>query len=448
MRQFILFILLFVTYNIQAQIRFNYKDSNNQTLIYEIRTDKTGVNLVKYKKLKNKILKIPEEVTYNGVKYKVKKIDEFAFRSYSKDINLEEIEIPNTVDSVGQNCFERLKSLKKIKISKSLVEISYMMFAGCENLSEILIPQNSKLECIDKFAFENCHALRQFVVPDSVSYIATEGSPWRNCSNLINIYVSSSNKEYMSDNGVLYTKGRGKLIQYPNGRDESVFIAPKELTSVCNSAFWGNTNLKEVILPDGLKGIDHISFANCTNLSKVYLPNSLNYIGNGAFYGCPKLSHISINKKTKYTVEDDPESTYNTFMTTTFVEKLDTIPNKEMLSVYKNTSSSSYFTVDSMEERKSDISASTNRRYDNNGAPCALLVLLLPVEECSFSGNIVGTPELKINEWWLYVSPNSKFLKIQIPGHKTITMNFIDYGFPNGVVGLNTYVVNFEKVIK
>lgn len=37
-----------------------------------------------------------------------------------------------------------------------------------------------------------------------------------------------------------------------------------------------------------------------------------------------------------------------------------------------------------------DITASTNRRLDNNGKPCALIKVITTEQNLSFEGNIVG----------------------------------------------------------
>ena len=47
-------------------------------------------------------------------------------------------------------------------------------------------------------------------------------SPFKGCSNLVNIYVSEGNKNFSSVDGVLYNKDATKLIFYPEGRKTAV----------------------------------------------------------------------------------------------------------------------------------------------------------------------------------------------------------------------------------
>ncbi len=55
----------------------------------------------------------------------------------------------------------------------------------------------------------------------------------------------------------------------------------------------GNDDIKEVILPEGIKTINQYAFANLTALEKVTLPSTLETIEYGAFYGCSNLKTVT-----------------------------------------------------------------------------------------------------------------------------------------------------------
>lgn len=57
-----------------------------------------------------------------------------------------------------------------------------------------------------------------------------------------------------------------------------------------NSALYGKTGLKEVILPNSLKTIDSHAFYNCYDLTTVTMPDSLRLINYAAFHQCYELS--------------------------------------------------------------------------------------------------------------------------------------------------------------
>ena len=55
-----------------------------------------------------------------------------------------------------------------------------------------------------------------------------------------------------------------------------------------------HSNLKEVVLEEGVEKIGDQSFYNCYNLNKIELPSTLKSIGGGAFYGCLGLTEITL----------------------------------------------------------------------------------------------------------------------------------------------------------
>lgn len=76
------------------------------------------------------------------------------------------------------------------------------------------------------------------------------------------------------ENGVLYTKDWGKLIE-----------APYELTTYT--------------IKGGTKVIEDSAFEGCDSLEYVNIPNSVTSIEDDAFYECRKLKSINIPKGTK-----------------------------------------------------------------------------------------------------------------------------------------------------
>lgn len=99
--------------------------------------------------------------------------------------------------------------------------------------------------------------------------------------------------------------------------------------------------------------------------------------------------------------------------------------------------------VKSLKEQLSDLSARTNRRYDLNDVPCALIKVQYPKPGAVFEGTIVGETEFHYNEYWVFVSNGTKRLKIHIPGMPTINVTFADFGI-NQVESNTTYILNFH----
>lgn len=59
-------------------------------------------------------------------------------------------------------------------------------------------------------------------------------------------------------------------------------------------AFRNNTEITEIIIPEGVKGIGTAAFSGCKNLQSVTIPESVTAIGAEAFKGCEKLDPLTI----------------------------------------------------------------------------------------------------------------------------------------------------------
>lgn len=95
--------------------------------------------------------------------------------------------------------------------------------------------------------------------------------------------------DYVVSGGVLTEyKGSGGSVTVPSKIGSSV------VTAIGSGAFSGNTSLRSVSLPVGVKKIGQEAFADCTALTCVSLPSTLESVGAGAFYGCSSLGSVNI----------------------------------------------------------------------------------------------------------------------------------------------------------
>jgi len=102
------------------------------------------------------------------------------------------------------------------------------------------------------------------------------------------------NKFFESDDGILYTKGKTALIQYPCDKGDKVFEIPDTVQTVGFGAFFYAHNLKSVTIPNSVRTLENYSFEQCSQLESVAIPDSVVVIGQGAFAGCTSLSSLSI----------------------------------------------------------------------------------------------------------------------------------------------------------
>ena len=62
-------------------------------------------------------------------------------------------------------------------------------------------------------------------------------------------------------------------------------VIPEGVKEIRNDAFAGCASLKSVVIPEGVEKIGDSAFADCANLSHVVLPSSVRHIGSNAFSG-------------------------------------------------------------------------------------------------------------------------------------------------------------------
>lgn len=82
------------------------------------------------------------------------------------------------------------------------------------------------------------------------------------------------------------------------------------------------------------------------------------------------------------------------------------------------------------------------QKKDLNGFICPLVKVELPIKGVKFEGNIIDA-SFDVNEYLVYLSPNSKMMAIKCPGYKTLKVYFNDYHIPN-VVSKSIYILDME----
>ena len=91
-----------------------------------------------------------------------------------------------------------------------------------------------------------------------------------------------------------------------------------------------------------------------------------------------------------------------------------------------------------------DQSASTEKRLDAIGGPCALVKVKLPLEGASFGGNVITRVDYRDGEYWVYMTDGSYMLQVKHPQFQPLMVNFRDYGVQK-VIPLKTYRISFPE---
>ena len=219
----------------------------------------------------------------------VKTINKLAF---ALDEKLTDVTISEGVTFIGNGAFYECKSLTSISLPKSVKTIELGAFSR-SGLKSLIIPECVKsLECVS-----GCENLTDVLVPASV----TDFSNYVFCNNRNGLIIYTPNGSYaqsraedlgievlepedypqdfswtLDEDGTLTVSGKGNMQFGENGK------AP-----------WG-TDIKKVIVKDGITAIRSNAFTNCRNLTEVTIPNSVKAIGSGAFSGCSALTSVNL----------------------------------------------------------------------------------------------------------------------------------------------------------
>ena len=208
-----------------------------------------------------------------------------AFSSCSK---LTTVTLPVGLKEIGNSAFAKCKALTSILLPIGLRRIGDNAFSSCNELSAITLPVG--LKELGGNAFTYCWKLTSFFIPADVDTI---GEFPLTPTKLTSISVEKGNTHYVSINGVLLDKHKKKLIQYPSGSLNKVYILPAEVTRIGYCAFYGADNLTSVTLPAGLKEIGGWCFMSC-GMTSITIPSRVEKIENAPFYDCQKLSNIMV----------------------------------------------------------------------------------------------------------------------------------------------------------
>ncbi len=238
-------------------------------------------------------LTIPNSVTV---------IDIFAFADCKK---LTKVNIPNSVTSIETGAFWKCTSLKNITLPNSITSIGEWAFdetgyykneSNWENsglyidnylvstgyyriIGEYTIKEGTIL--ISDGGFYNCDEMTKVNIPNSVKYIGTDVFYF--CDALTSIEVADDNPNYSSKDGVLFSKDRTQLIQYPIGSTKADYEIPNNVTDIGRHAFAGCEHLEIMNIPDNVTSIGYGAFKLTSNLEDITISDSVTSIGNSAF---------------------------------------------------------------------------------------------------------------------------------------------------------------------
>ena len=253
------------------------------------------------------------------------------------------LNIPSTIDGkqvsyIGSDSFRGNKYLNSVTIPDSVKVIQPRAFAECSNLSTLKFGKN--VEKIYDYVFFQTN-ITEITLPEKLNHIS--GIAFLGNCVIKNINVDANNTNFSSNNGIVFSKDKKKIVLYPQGKTEKAYTIPSTVEEICDSAFsyaqvesitisksvkkFGNyvfssTNIKSITIPSTVtemgygpvadcqklisaniqskvKVLPYDMFNGCASLKNVTLNDNIEEIYNRAFYGCKSLSNITLPKNLK-----------------------------------------------------------------------------------------------------------------------------------------------------
>lgn len=272
-------------------------------------------------------LKIPANVTYKGVKYKVTKIADYEQYSQDQAVTKESINgYAVAVDCAGYHYYRydrvdgksmpakvewlSCTNITKLVLPGTITYIGEGAFSGCSRLKTVQFAKKYTSLVIGKNAFGD-NSISSMVFPEGTTELKENAAGNAKTvtipatvkkigsgvvhAGIQKVTIQSKNKNYKMKAGILYTKNEKKLVGVSGKAGKDIKISDKT-TAIGEKAFSG-TSVKTVALNSKITNISKGAFYNCKNLVSVSKMENVTTIGYAAFAQCPKLTGIGSDKK-------------------------------------------------------------------------------------------------------------------------------------------------------
>ena len=235
-----------------------------------------------------------------------------------------EVTIPEGVTSIGDFAFSGCSSMTSITIPDSVKSIGDSAFEWCTGLTSIEIPEG--VTSIGEFVFFSCHKLTEVFLENGSKL--TSGNLGVD-ESIIGTYWNEGDLTWtLTADGTMTISGTGAMKDYSydspacdNSNIKKVVIE-EGVTSIGDSAFSDCRSLTDITIPGSVTSIGYSAFQNTTWLKnkqnesplvivngilidgrtcsgEVTIPNNVTSIGNYAFYECTGLTSIEIPEGVK-----------------------------------------------------------------------------------------------------------------------------------------------------
>ena len=201
----------------------------------------------------------PSEYAFEGTSCRLFWTDE--------DDEITEITIPSNVTKLRNKLFGGFNNIKSVNFHADINTVGYFPFSSG---TRIVVPKGTMEKYQGFYNLSNCNIVEEgFFIINNVLYVIDKDTK---TATIIGVD---------DDDFILLSSIKVGNTRY-------------NVTSIENKAFYGNNNITDIDIPEGVKNIGNQAFGGCSSLVSVTIPESVISIGNDAFTRCTGLKKVIV----------------------------------------------------------------------------------------------------------------------------------------------------------
>ena len=221
------------------------------------------------------------------------------------NLAVSDLELPDSLVSIGQNAFEGCSAITEIVIPKSVRAIGEYAFSGCTSLVSVTVYGGLEELGLDIFSGSPI----EYKEYSGAYYLGSAENPYACLVSAVSTSITSC--EIHKDTKVIFPYAFSncssiKDIVIPDGVTSIGVYAfnkcftladvtlGKGIKAIPDGMFSECDDIESIIIPDGVTSIGASAFAYCEGIDEITIPNSVTEIGEYAFYYCEGLGSITI----------------------------------------------------------------------------------------------------------------------------------------------------------
>lgn len=202
-------------------------------------------------------------------------------RCFYESIGLKSIKFPESLDALEEGTFINCRALSKAVFPENVKynTIPKKFFSGCYALTSVNIPE--QIETIGDESFDSCYSLKNITLPNGLKAIGYDAFFYTALKETLTVPKSV---QIIGESAFYNTKISKLCVLCENA-------------TIGSSAFSGCEQLAEVELSDGITDIGNGAFSSCEKLSKIKIPRGVTELKNDVFKSCDNLESVEVHDK-------------------------------------------------------------------------------------------------------------------------------------------------------